>query len=108
MLRGTIVTADVTVFRIDRSRGGTAIEALLSPRFLGRQLDVWLCWRAGWYSANAIGDVSHARIVAAVRWVLPPPVASWAAMLAPAHGGLSIGARSRAGRRRDQPSRLFR
>jgi transposase len=31
----TVVTTDLTVFRIDRSRGGTAIEALLGPAFMG-------------------------------------------------------------------------
>jgi transposase len=31
----TVVTAALTVFRIDRSRGGAAIEALLGPNFAG-------------------------------------------------------------------------
>jgi transposase len=31
----TAVTAELTVFRIDRSRGGAAIEALLGPEFAG-------------------------------------------------------------------------
>jgi transposase len=31
----TVVTAELTVFRIDRSRGQTAIEALLDPEFMG-------------------------------------------------------------------------
>jgi transposase len=31
----TVVTAKLTVFRIDRSRGGAAIEAMLGPDFAG-------------------------------------------------------------------------
>jgi transposase len=33
--RGTVVTAELTVFRIDRSRGGAVVDALLGTDFAG-------------------------------------------------------------------------